>query len=57
MQRRAFRLLIEDPPTRNNRDRRSSGDRRKAYNRDYFRRGGLERRSWRERRFIWDMTR
>ena len=37
-------------------DRRSGVDRRKSKNRDYFSSGGLERRSWHERRKLWYMT-
>ena len=36
--------------------RRSAQDRRKSANRQYFLDGGVERRSWKERRFIWYMT-
>jgi len=57
MVRQAFRLKIESVPLRNNTDRRSYGDRRKTRARTYFLNGGKERRSWTERRFIWDMTR
>ena len=39
-----------------NPDRRSGVDRRKSNNRDYFSLGGLERRSWHERRKLWYMT-
>ncbi len=39
-----------------NPDRRSGIDRRKSNNRDYFSNGGLERRSWHERRKLWYMT-
>lgn len=39
-----------------NPDRRSGADRRKSNNRDYFSLGGLERRSWHERRKLWYMT-
>ena len=44
--------------TRNNSslDRRSGVDRRKSNNRDYFFLGGIERRSWHERRKLWYMT-
>lgn len=31
-------------------DRRSGADRRKTHNLDYFLKGGVERRSWKERR-------
>ena len=37
-------------------DRRSGVDRRKSNNRDYFSLGGIERRSWHERRRLWYMT-
>jgi hypothetical protein len=37
-------------------DRRSGADRRKVYSADYFLKGGVERRSWKERRFFWYMT-
>jgi hypothetical protein len=57
MERRTFQLLVEEPPLRPKRDRRTPGDRRRTCNRAYFLRGGKERRSWRERRYIWDMTR
>jgi hypothetical protein len=39
-----------------NSDRRCGKDRRKSYNRDYFLHGGVERRSWKERRYFWYMT-
>ena len=39
-----------------NPDRRSGVDRRKSGRRDYFANGGLERRSWHERRRLWYMT-
>jgi hypothetical protein len=39
-----------------NPDRRSGVDRRKSINRHYFSNGGLERRSWHERRKLWYMT-
>ena len=57
MGRQAFRLEIESVPLRKNTDRRSYGDRRKTRARTYFLKGGKERRSWKERRYIWDMTR
>ena len=41
---------------KSNPDRRSGVDRRKSDNRDYFSNGGLERRSWHERRKLWYMT-
>ena len=37
-------------------DRRTGTDRRKSYSIDYFLQGGIERRSWRERRYLWYMT-
>jgi len=37
-------------------DRRSGKDRRRSYSRDYFLHGGIERRSWKERRYFWYMT-
>jgi len=39
------------------RDRRSGKDRRKGYNTRYFIKNGVERRSWKERRHLWYMTR
>jgi hypothetical protein len=38
------------------RDRRSGRDRRKGSNAKYFLKNGVERRSWKERRYIWYMT-
>ena len=43
-------------PARSN-DRRSGGDRRKVASKEYFLQGGLERRSWGERRKYWYLTR
>ena len=37
-------------------DRRCGIDRRKSNSPEYFRNGGIERRSWRERRNLWYMT-
>jgi hypothetical protein len=37
-------------------DRRSGEDRRKSLDPNYFLNGGIERRSWQERRFLWYMT-
>ena len=37
-------------------DRRSGQDRRKSCDPHYFERCGLERRSWKERRYYWYMT-
>ena len=42
--------------TQKKRDRRCCPDRRKTYSPEYFLKGGKERRSGRERRFVWDMT-
>jgi len=55
--RQAFKLKVESVPSRKNNDRRSDGNRRKTFRRAYFLSGGKERRSWQERRYIWDMTR
>ena len=41
---------------RTNSDRRSGKDRRRTYSTDYFFHGGIERRSGRERRYLWYMT-
>jgi hypothetical protein len=57
MVRQAFELKIENPPLYSTKDRRSYGDRRKSRKRAYFLNGGKERRSWKERRFLWYMTR
>jgi hypothetical protein len=57
MDRQSFQLLIEAVPPRNSSDRRAYGDRRKTRKKAYFRNGGKERRSWKERRYLWDMTR
>jgi hypothetical protein len=57
MGREGLKLKIESPPLYSTNDRRAHRDRRKTYNRDYFLSGGKERRSWKERRFIWHMTR
>jgi len=57
MVRQAFELKIENPPLYSAKDRRAHGDRRRTCRRDYFLKGGKERRSWKERRFLWYMTR
>jgi len=57
MVREAFKLKLESAPLHSASDRRSYGDRRKTRMREYFLKGGRERRSWRERRYIWHMTR
>jgi len=43
-------------PKRSTLDRRCGWDRRKTYSAAYFLNGGVERRSWKERRFFWYMT-
>jgi hypothetical protein len=57
MVRQAFELKIENPPLYSTKDRRAYGDRRRTCQRDYFLKGGKERRNWKERRFLWYMTR
>ena len=37
-------------------DRRSGVDRRQSFDNRYFLEGGVERRSWQERRYLWYMT-
>jgi hypothetical protein len=37
-------------------DRRSEVDRRQSFDNRYFLEGGVERRSWKERRYLWYMT-
>jgi hypothetical protein len=44
------------PVRRASNDRRSGKDRRKTYTALYFLKGGIERRKWRERRYLWNMT-
>ncbi len=36
-------------------DRRSGKDKRQSFNSEYFLKGGVERRSWKERRCLWYM--
>jgi hypothetical protein len=43
---------LKDPAT----DRRSGKDRRRSRDTLYFLNGGIERRTWGERRFLWYMT-
>jgi hypothetical protein len=50
-ERKSYRLVKSIYP-----DRRSGKDRRISYSIDYFSEGGIERRSWRERRYLWYMT-
>ena len=45
-------ILPESSPD----DRRSGKDRRKSYRPIYFIKGGIERRTWKERRYVWNMT-
>lgn len=40
----------------NPKDRRSGIDRRKAYSARYFEKGGIDRRGWKERRYLWYQT-
>jgi hypothetical protein len=47
---------LSKTPKRPAADRRSGNDRRKIYSAAYFLNGGVERRSWKERRFFWYMT-
>jgi len=51
-----FKSQIEKPQVNVNFDRRSNQDRRKSFNKSYFLNGGREKRSGKERRFIWYMT-
>jgi hypothetical protein len=44
------------PVRRSSIDRRSGKDRRKTYKALYFLKGGIDRRKWGERRYLWDMT-
>jgi hypothetical protein len=57
MVRQVFKLKVESLPSDKKNDRRSYDNRRKTFKRAYFLNGGKERRSWQERRYIWDMTR
>jgi hypothetical protein len=57
------RLHLEKSVSRNQKqlktpvgDRRSGVDRRQSSDNRYFLKGGVERRSWRERRYLWYMT-
>ena len=47
---------FEERAAQKKRDRRCCPDRRKTYAPEYFSKGGKERRSGKERRFVWDMT-
>ena len=48
---RNFQLRKNSSP-----DRRCGVDRRKSYNPEYLKNGGVEKRSWHERRNLWYMT-
>jgi hypothetical protein len=57
------RLHLEKSVSRNQKqpktpigDRRSGVDRRQSSDNHYFLKGGVERRSWKERRYLWYMT-
>ena len=47
---------IKKPAGGFGRDRRSVQDRRKGSNATYFLKNGVERRSWKERRYLWYIT-
>ena len=51
-----FRIINENTIDGFGNGRRSGKDRRKISTKKYFLEGGLERRSWRERRKNWYMT-
>ena len=50
------KFVFEKRANQKKKDRRCCPDRRETYSRKYFLKGGKERRSGRERRFVWDMT-
>ncbi len=50
------KFVFEKRANQKKKDRRCCPDRRETYSRKYFSKGGKERRSGRERRFVWDMT-
>ena len=50
------KIVFEKRAKRKKKDRRCCPERRKSYSRRYFTYGGKERRSGRERRFVWYMT-
>ena len=56
LQNKTLRLKNITPLKQPATDRRSGKDRRKSGDINYFLNGGIERRSWRERRFLWYMT-
>lgn len=51
-----FRLIDKNTVDGFGNGRRSGKDRRKISSKKYFLRGGLERRSWKDRRISWYMT-
>ena len=53
-----FKLRINkiNPGFDSGNGRRSGNDRRKTSHKEYFLEGGLERRSWKERRKYWYIT-
>ncbi len=51
-----FRIINENTIDGSGNGRRSGKDRRKISTKKYFLEGGLERRSWKERRKNWYMT-
>jgi hypothetical protein len=51
-----FRIINENTKDGFVNGRRSGKDRRKISTKEYFLKGGLERRSWKERRKSWYMT-
>ncbi|MGD8666925.1 MAG: hypothetical protein PVI38_16560 [Desulfobacterales bacterium] len=62
-QKTVTRLHSEEAVSRNQKqlrqpveDRRSGVDRRQSFDNRYFLNGGVERRSWKERRYLWYMT-
>jgi hypothetical protein len=62
-QKKVTRLHPEKPVSRKRKkpekpvgDRRSGVDRRQSFDNRYFLNNGSERRSWKERRYLWYMT-
>ena len=62
-QKTVTRLHLEASVSRNQKqlrqpaeDRRTGVDRRQSFDNRYFLEGGVERRSWKERRYLWYMT-
>ena len=51
-----FRIINENTIDGFGNGRRSGKDRRKVATKEYFLKGGLERRSWQERRKNWYMA-